>query len=268
MFKRVFICLLFLFTLINSQNIEVLSMKEKEEEKTVLEFTLDSLAKDKDLKVDLRRFLIHGTTYMANARITYYSNDKIATLPATISVPNGKYSFNADNGKLYGKTNMTIDAEGGYQKWKIIPGDYKEAKRKRKISLYGNLLFGGIGVGLALSGHIRQIIYSVKIKDIEWDMEGSQETIDWYIDAGSKWVDKLEKEQEEYRELEKNKKEYEDKKKSITPFLISGYSTLSLGLTIGIPNLIGAHKKGMKSELLASSAQVPQETMELQGVKQ
>lgn len=243
-----------------SNDLVVLNKKEQEKQeapKTILEIIVDSSGVDKNIPIDLHRYLIHGSMNTYNAKITFYSNDKVGQLPATLAVPNGKYSFNTNNHKPYGKTSFSVDAEGGYQKWIINPGNHKVAKRHGVLGSLSLLVGTTVGGGLAVLGTVLRSVGNAQRADAVEVINEYNQNLDPYS-----W------ETDDYNDAVKKYDKANGRINASTPLMAVGYSTLGVGLTVSIPNLAVSRKNRMKSKLVQELAAAPMKTMEMEGVAQ
>lgn len=286
------ICILTLFSsLTYSQGIEVLkganNPVQKKVEKTVVEFVLDSSSKDIDLPIGLFNYRTHGTVSTGYGTITYYSNNKIADVPSTISLPQGQYYLNVSNNTTTGRAGMKVDASGGYQKWKITPGDHKKAKKyRKKASLY--LSAGAcIGGALVAIGHAKRAKYHRMIESADDKIVSKTERAEYYkgraeyykneyYDSGYDFYYDYWKEAEadvreaeaDVKDAQAEKKNAEESKNKTLGLLIPGYSVIGIGFTFYIPNFGKFKKNRMKSELLETKVNAPMSSLESEGVIQ
>lgn len=263
---------------------------------TVIEITVDSVSEDSQIPIELRQYLIHGSAVTSNAHITYYSNNKVADLPATLSIPNGKYNFNTNNNTRYGKTAFNVEAEGGYQKWEIIPGNSKKARKwqkKSNISFYTGLSIGGT---LATIGHIMKATSKSDIESANYSYESAMKSItsatdriegyrediedeynssyvshsmiqtyyDWIADAEAD----INEAEAKVTQSQQDIKNAENKQSTANALLVAGYSTLTVGITIAIPTNVKSRKHRMKARKVESKASAPVESLESEGLSQ
>ncbi len=246
--------------------IEVLSSgsddKPKESQETIVEIVVDSASEDSDLDIGLHQYLNHGSASGGNVTINYYSNDKVADLPATITVPNESYLFNTQNGERFGATYFEVDAKGGYEKWKIIPGDHEVAERSYKIGMFSlNMAFWGGGT-MALIGH-------TKLAKGKRYLESAEERIKYYEDriaTGSSYD--LSSDLNDLEEQKKKKEEAEEDISASRGLLIAGYSTVAASMSVAIPSFRKCKRNRMRAEQVESREAAPMEMLEMQGVAQ
>ncbi len=237
MYHKAIVCIALLASVMVAQEIQVISQgKDSGEEvsrETMIEIVVDSASKDSDLPLSLHKFENYGTAYGYNTSVTFFSNEKVSELPATINVPNGKYNLIANNDEPFGHTGLEVDATGGYQKWLITAGDHKKAKLGYKLGRT-SLIYGlSIGVSMIVTGHLMQGISADTPSETDLEYGNTYET-----DTG-------------YRGL-----------------LIAGYATSAGALCVGIPSLAMHKRNRMRAEQVESMSAAPMNALELQGVAQ
>ncbi len=154
MIRNTFLLLVLIATNAFSQ-VQVLSkpnQAQEDKKPTVLEIVVDSSSIDGKIPIELTQYQTHGSAAAYNTSVTFYSNDKVADLPATLSIEPGKYLFLASNGKARRSARISVEADGGYQKWKVTPGNSKKAKLST-VFRYLSYGIAGIGLNLAILGH-------------------------------------------------------------------------------------------------------------------
>lgn len=299
-------CLIVLISVIAfADGITVLKQEKspvkKKNEKTVIEFVLDSSSKDVDIPISLFNYRTHGTVSTGYGSITYYSNNKIADVPSTISLPQGPYYLNLSNNTRTGRTGMKVDANGGYQKWKVTPGDHRKAKKyRKKASLY-------LSVGACIGGTLVAIGHAKRAK-CRYDIENADDKIvrktksvesrkervayyegqveyyknkynstgyDFYYDSWKDAEADVKEAEADVKEARAGVKEAQTEKKNAEEsidktlgFLIPGYSIMGIGFTFNIPNIKKAKKHRMRAELLEKKAVAPMAAVESEGVMQ
>ncbi len=137
--------MLFSFTFANGVQVLGQAKSDKQSSTTILDIVVDTTSKDSHLPFYLKQFLIHGRAAAGNTSITYFSNNKVADLPATVSIPNGLHNLNATSGRPGSIASFKVDALGGYQKWQLTPGNHKVANAWRLPAMLADIavIIGG-----------------------------------------------------------------------------------------------------------------------------
>ncbi|MDG5816541.1 hypothetical protein QA601_15695 [Chitinispirillales bacterium ANBcel5] len=249
MTKRIFCSILLMLQLLPAQSIGVLSEAQQEKsDQTIVEFVVDTNSVDSDMSIDLRHLHIHGTTFTSSAHITFYSNQKVAKLPAVLTLPNGRYSFSADNTQL--STSFVVDARGGYQQWSVDPGDHTKINN---VLRYGYL---PSAITFATGGIIA---FVAGMSGINSDLDAVQDRLD--RNRGSYTLSEI-------REAEDEIKEKERKQRRRRAWMTSGFSAMGVSLVATIPLGIYSRRHRMNAEMIESREFVPSELLHHQGESQ
>jgi hypothetical protein len=248
MTKKLFILLLIFSIIITTtyaQDIEIVEENNDNKQKTVVEFEVDN-----NKSVDLYNYLGSSTGSGGGVTVTVHSYQKLTKAPVTLSLKQGNYKFMANNNKKYGKSPINIEANGGYQKWKIFTGDTKKARRGGAwlwVSIIGTTTAGLSAMMLGLTDTEDVLYFSEKsqldyfTKELE---EAKEDNDDEKIDEYQELYDK------QLSIVTDMEDEQERKEKLKTIGMISSFAAAGVFVTVAIPSIAAIRKNRLKAKLI------------------